>query len=756
MSRRSLRHPFGGGRFYNRPASGRSRPKHRSRGRQPRIRPRRNVNVAALVGSPEEQSSRPQLRLQIVGGIVLVLFIVMILRLWGLTVIDGKNYAAVVNANQVRTVQVAPPRGLIVDRHATVLAGNEVQTEIVLSRAQAAAHPEVKAKVAALVGVTPAQIQKDITNVQYSPYEPVPVLENAPKATVEYLDTHRTEFPGVSVQHVTQRRYPQQTAAGGGTLAAHLLGYTSRITGTFLKAHQNDGYTLLTQVGKSGIEGQYEQYLHGVPGQQQLEVNAAGNVVGTLKETAATQGDTVVLNITANLQRAVQTALTQVMADDRKSPTPKSGVTPAAPNGAAVVMNANNGQVLALASNPTYSLTTWIGGISTAHLDALNARCTTKTQICPLTDEAIDGLYAPGSTFKLATATAALQDGLINTNTTIDDTGTFDLRKHGFPTCTGGCTYHDDTPGDTGRLNVTSALVRSDDYFFYTLGARFYQGAAQYGATAIQNTAYQYGFGAKTGIDLPGAAQGHIDGKVTRERLHAETPKLAPNTYWYPGTSVEMAFGQGSTVVTPIEEAQAYATFANGGTRYQPQVASKVVAPDGKVVATFGPKKLGHITVSPTNYQAMLQGFLGVVSTARGTAYTTFAQIAKFPYKKTQSYPIAGKTGTADVSKTTAVAPNAWFVGFGPTNHAGSEPEYVVVVQVAQGGYGAAAAAPAVAQIFNYLYANPVLTTPATPTPSAQPTTTLPAAQPPAGTPPPTTTTTTAPAGGTTTTKPAG
>ena len=379
MSRRSLRHPFGGGRFYNRPAV-RSRPKHRSRGHQPRIRPRRNVNVAALVASPEDQPSRPQLRLHIVGGIVLVLFIIMVLRLWGLTVIDGKTYAAVVNANQIRTVQVTPPRGLIVDRQGTVLAGNQVETQIVLSRAEAVQHPEVKAKVAALVNATPAQIQKDLTNDQYSPYEPVPVDLNASRDIVQYLDTHRTEFPGVTVRHVTQRRYPQQGPAGG-TIAAHLLGYTGAITGTFLKAHPNDGYTLLTQIGKSGIEEQYQQYLRGTPGKQELEVDASGTVVGTLKQTAATQGDTVVLNITTNLQRTVQDALTQVMANDRKTRTSKDNLIPKAPNGAAIVINALNGQVLALASNPTYSLTTWVGGISTAHLAALNARCNTTTGI---------------------------------------------------------------------------------------------------------------------------------------------------------------------------------------------------------------------------------------------------------------------------------------------------------------------------------------------------------------------------------------
>jgi len=738
VSKRSLRHPFGGGHFYNRPAAG--RPKHRSKGRQPRIRQRRNVSVTSLVASPEDQPSRPLLRLNIVGLVVLVLFVVMILRLWSLTVIDGKNYAAAVNANQVRTVQVQPARGLIVDRHDTVLAGNDVQTVVVLSRAEAEEHPEVKAKVAALVGTTPEQIQKDITNVQYSPYEPVPVLQHASRDTVQYLETHSTEYPGVSVQHVTERRYPQ-----GGKLATHVLGYVGPITATFEKAHPNDGYTHLTQVGKSGVEAQYQQYLRGTAGKQQLEVNAAGNVVGTLKETAATQGDTVMLNITSGLQAAVQAALTADVAADKQSHDPKTGRVPAATNAAAIVMNVETGAVLAMASYPTYTLNTWVGGISTQALDAINATCHGTSGACPLNDYAIQGLYTPGSTFKLATATAGLQTGLITPNTTINDTGTFKITTTTCKSGGAGCSFKDNTAADAGRVNVTSALTKSDDYFFYTLGFHFYRTSGKYGPTPIQDTANSYGLGELTGIDLPNEVQGRIDSAAEVKKLHDATPKNFPYTAWYVGNNVEMAFGQGGTVVTPIEEAQAYATFANHGTRYQPQVAAAVVGPTGKLVSRFSPKVEGHVTMTPADWNAMAAGFHGVVNTKDGTAYTTFQQISKVP----KTYPISGKTGTADVSKNTAKEPNAWFVGFGPTN---TTHQYVVAVVVNQGGYGADAAAPAVANIFNYLYSNPVSTTLNLPTATVQPSTTPPTSIPPIGTPTTTTTTTVPPPAGTPTT----
>jgi penicillin-binding protein 2 len=576
-------------------------------------------------------------------------------------------------------------------------------------------------------------VEASIANNQYSPYEPVPVAAGVSAATVQYLQTHQAEYPGVTVETVTQRTYPQ-----GGTTATHVLGYIGDITPTYLAAHPNDGYVQGSQIGVAGIEAQYEPYLRGVNGRQALSVDSKGTVVGTLSTTAPQIGDTAVLNIDNGLQQAVQNALQQQILTDRRTPdVANGGVLPPAPNGAAIVMNPNNGQILALASFPTYDVSEWVGGISSANFAALQSSGAEN-------DNAIDGLYTPGSTFKLVTATAALQAGLITPGAYYDDTGSYKISGCPAPGVNNdtGCTLHD-APGDSGgTYDVTGALTVSSDAFFYHLGDLFWQNRGQFGDTPIQNEAGQYGEGTITGIDLPGEAQGRVDSYLTRAKLHAENPKGFPYAAsWFTGDNVEMAFGQGETVLTPLEQLVSYATFANGGTRYAPEVASEIVDPDtGKVVKKIAPQVTGHVAISPTNYSAMLQGFEGAISSPNGTAYGAFQG---FP----TNWNLAGKTGTA--SNSPGEEPNSWFVAFGPNPN----PQYVVLAVIAQGGYGADAAAPVVRNIFNYLVTNPINPTPKTPTPANPPSQTAPAPNPPFGTP---TTTTTAPGATTTTTQAGG
>jgi penicillin-binding protein 2 len=720
--KRTLRHPIRGDRLHPKPSTrAPRRSSWRSDARQPRMRPRKSVNVASIVGSPEEEESRPSLRLRIVGVTVLVLFGLLVLRLWTLQVIDGKTYAAAVTRNQVRVVSIPAPRGEIVDRSGTVLVSNTSQQEILLSRAEALQNPSIVGMVAALVGQTPKQVQASINNVQYSPYEPVPVAVGVSDATVQYLQTNQSKYPGVTVETVAQRDYPQ-----GGTTGTQVLGYTGDITPSFLAAHPNQGYTQGSQVGVTGVEAQYEQYLKGVDGRQALSVDAGGNVVGTLSTTAPKIGDTLVLNIDAGLQQAAQADLQTQILTDRNSIDPVDHLTPKALNGAVIVMNPNTGAIYALASYPSYDLNEWVGGISAANYAALSSTGAEN-------DEAIQGLYTPGSTFKLVTATAALQDGLITPTTPYNDTGSFKIP--GCPAAgvisTQGCVLDDD-PGDPkGTYNVSGALTVSSDSFFYNLGYMFWNDQPQFGQTPIQDEGTEYGEGTITGIDLPGEAQGRIDSKETRAKLYAEAPKDFNPPSWYTGDNIEMAFGQGGTVLTPIEQAVAYATFANGGTRYAPQVASQIVDPiTGKVIKQLQPQVTGHVTISPTNYSAILQGLEGVISSRNGTGYLDFQG---FP----TSWNLAGKTGTASNAK--GLEPNSWFVAFGPNPN----PQYVVLAVIDQGGYGADAAAPLVRNIYNYLLTNPVATTVKTPTPSSPPSLTEPPSNPLAGTP--TTTTTTAP-----------
>jgi penicillin-binding protein 2 len=691
------------------------------------MRPRKSVSVSSIVGSPEEDvlESRPSLRIRIVGVVVLVLFGVLVLRLWTLQVVEGKTYAAAVTRNEVRVVNVPSPRGEIVDRNGTVLVSNVPQEEILLSRAEVAQNPSIVGEVAALVGQTPAQVEASVTNNQYSPYEPVPVALGVTASTVQYLQTHQSEYPGVTAETVAQRTYPQ-----GGTTGTQILGYVGDITSAYLAKHSDQGYTQGSQIGVAGVEAQYESYLRGVAGRQALSVDAQGNVVGTLSTTAPQIGDTVVLNLDTGLQQWVEQELQQQIAADRNTFDGIDQRYPAATTGAAIVLNPQNGQVLALASYPSYDLNEWIGGISNSNFTALQASGAENNY-------AIGGLYTPGSTFKLVTATAALQDGIWTPGQYYNDSGTFKIAGCQAPGVNNdtGCILHDN-PGDaTGSYNISGALTVSSDSFFYNLGQTFWEDRGTYGSTPIQNQAVDYGEGTITGVDLPGEAQGRVDSYLVRAQLHAQAPKAFPYAAsWFTGDNIEMAFGQGETVLTPIEQAVTYATFANGGTRYAPEVASEVVNPmTGKVVHKIQPKVTGHVAISPTNYSAILQGLEGVISNQNGTAYGDFVG---FP----SSWNLAGKTGTA--SNQANQEPNSWFVAFGPNPN----PQYLVLAVIGQGGYGASAAAPLVRNIFDYIAARqPEVSSPVkTPTP----------ASPPSNSPPTTTTTTTAGKGGASTTSP--
>jgi penicillin-binding protein 2 len=733
---RSLRHPFNGPRHYLRPEKDRS--PRRRKTRQPKMRQSR-FSVEAMMDAPDTTSARPWLRLRITGLIVVGLFALLGLRLWTLQVLQAPAAAQAVAADQIRAVAVDPTRGLILDRYGNPLVDNVVTEQITLSRVAAEQQPEVIGRLAALIGETTAQVNATINDKRFSLYKPVPVLSNAPLPDILYIKEHQSEFPGVSSVATTQRNYPQLEMPGPaqtGYPASQVLGYVGTISSSELASRSSDGYQAGDAFGQSGLEYQYESELRGTPGQQELEVNPVGQVVGTLKTTPATPGDNVVTNIDTGLQQVADNALATQILNLRKTVDPQCSPNPclpAATGGAVIVMDPQSGAVYAMSSYPTYNPKEWVGGISTSDYAALSNPANNE----PLINRAIDGLYTPGSTFKLSTATAALDLGLITPTTPYDDKGVFMV-----PGCqynSTSCTLHN-APGDgaLGEINVSTALTVSDDDFFYNLGAEFYDDRSNpaYGDTPIQNQANQYSLGELTGIDLPGESnQARVDSQAERVKLHAESPTGFPNTTWFTGDNVEMAFGQGATVITPIEQAVAYSTFANGGTRYAPQVAAAIVSPSGKVVKRFTPQVTGHVSLPPATYQALLTGFEGVVSSKNGTAYGAMGGL-NFPGG------LAGKTGTAD--SEIGKEPTAWFVGFGPT----ADPQYVVVCVIDQAGYGATAAAPVVRSIFSYLATHPV-TAPGIPPQQGvvQSNSALPLPTTPTGA----TTSTTAPAGTTTT-----
>jgi len=609
--------------------------------------------------------------------LVAALFSLMFVRLWYLQVLDTQGFAQAVTQNQVRNVEVPAPRGLILDRSGDIMVGNQVTEDITLSRVSAQQHPEVVGQLATLLAITPAQIQADLSNTQYSLYKPVPIMENAPISDVLYIGEHSSEFPGVSATADTTRTYPM------GQTGVQTLGYVGGITGAELSAHSSQGYQLGDLYGQTGLENQYESALRGKPGVQRVEVNAQGQVVGSLGETQPSSGDDLVTNIDAGLQQTLQQALDAQIAS----------LHGASQEGAAVAIDPQTGAVLALVSSPTYDPTWWTpNGISFSHFQQLESTGS-------LNNWAIQGLFTPGSTFKLATATAALNDGLWSPNEYFDDTGSYTIP--GCKTSGSGCaTYHDNEGEVGGEVNITKAITISSDDFFYNLGVTFwddYKNNGQYGETPIQDAAKALGYEGSTGIDLPDEnPDGRADSPLVVAKEHAQDPKDYPNGEWFTGNNLEVAFGQGGTVITPIAQAVAYSTFANGGTRYAPQVGAGLVNPlTHRVVDRFAPKVTGHVSYSPANYQAMLQGFEGAVSNPSGTAYGDFQG---FPLS---SFPIAGKTGTA--TEQAPLKPDSWFVGWGPL----PDPQYLIAVVVQGGNYGSQAAAPVVRQAFDYIVAHP-------------------------------------------------
>jgi len=611
------------------------------------------------------------------GVIVLGLFSIMIVRLWSLQVLQGPSYQRLEHGLTTKTVAIAPPRGLILSRNGSILVANRVMPVVTLDRHVAANDPAVIQRLAVALGVSASTLDADLADQQDSVYEPVPVAVAPTESVIVGLAEHKAEFPGVTISYVAERTYPDSETG------AQMLGYVSDITASELKQLKAEGYLPSDVIGQSGVEAQYERWLRGTPGKQELQVDALGNPVGTVSVRAPAAGDDVVLNIDAGLEKVAQTALAKQITKLRAAHLP-------ADSGAAVVLDPQNGAVLAMASYPTYNPSWWVGGMSTAHYAAL----TSQSSGFPLLNRAIQGLYQPGSTFKLATATAALDRRLITPTQLITDPGYFTI-----PACTGGlCTFHNNESESCGSCDVTTALTISDDVFFYTLGYYFWVEQNRYGQAAIQQTAASYGLGQPSGVDLPAESSGQVDSPALRKEQHTAAPKAFPNTYYGPGDSIEMAFGQGETVITPLELANAYATFANGGTRYAPEVAAGIVSPNGRVIKVFKPRVEGHVSLPPRTYRAIFAGLRGVITSPAGTAYAAFQ--GQFPSSK---LPLAGKTGTATTSSNTKAQPTALFVAFGPATGDRSAPRYCAAVVIPEAGYGAEAAAPVVRTILTYL-----------------------------------------------------
>lgn len=616
------------------------------------------------------------LRLTIVGIVVLSLFAALFSRAIYLQAMDSSAFQVQARENRVRVVFEPAPRGRILDRKDNIVVDNRVANVITLSRESARKNPAVIDRLAALLHIEAKDIEDRATDVRYSPYTPIPIVDEASEEAIVYVREHQEDFPGVEAARVAERAYPH------GTLAAHLVGYVGKANQQELDARRGGNYQPGDEIGKSGVELAFEQWLRGTPGETRLEVDSGDRIVRTLFHRDPIPGHDIRLTIDLDIQTATENALQRAMNaahDTYDKNTKKNFIAPA---GAAVVMDPRDGSIRAMASYPTFDPASFVGGISTEQFKALSA----PEAHAPLNDRAIGGEYAPGSTFKLATALAALDTKMLDPRTTVNDTGRYLLKN-----CAGDrCVFRNAGEEPHGPVNLTKALTVSSDVFFYGLGDQFWQRRAAL-PNGIQNAARSLGLGTKTGVGLLGEHAGRVPDPATRKALHDANPKAFPNGEWRTGDNINLSIGQGEVVVTPLQLVQMYAGFAEGGKRFTPRVASEALtltANGPKVAATFAPRPLDSLSLTPEVLNPIVAGLRGVVSDPKGTAVNAFAG---FPLSQ---YPVAGKTGTAQVR---AKQDTALFAAYAPAD----DPQWAVSVILEEAGFGGSVAAPVARRIFD-------------------------------------------------------
>lgn len=614
----------------------------------------------------------PRLRLGIVGVVTLSLFAALFARLWFLQVLNAGEYEVAAERNQQRVIPLPAPRGRILDRNGAILVGNRASNVVTVDRAELdrqseAERRDVIERLAVVVGRPPAALTDRLDDQRFGPFTPVPVAEDVPEEALIELRERRHEFPGVDAEQVAVRFYPH------GTLAAHLLGYVGQINAEELEAAP-DTYRLDSRLGKDGVERAFEGDLAGIDGEVVLEVNARGVPVRELERRPPVQGKDLVLSIDLEVQRAAEEALAEGMAKTQRHKDPVTGA-PVTFGGSTVVLDMKEGTVAAMASWPTFNPADFVYQITPDQFAAL----TDPSKGTPFVNRAVLGQYAPGSTWKLVTALAGLKAGLVTPATVIFDPGTYTI-----PDCAQGCRRQNAGRAAYGDVALRKALTVSSDTYFYDLGARFWQERQRLGDTPMQDMAAQLGFGEKTGIPLPVEAAGRLATPAGRAEAYAANPDLFVTGDWFIGDNVNVAIGQGDIAVTPIQLANAYATFASRGTRYQPNLALRVQDQDGTVVREIEPRVDAQVDLPVGAYDPIVDGLLGATRSEepRGTAFSAFAG---FPH---DAYPVAGKTGTAQTGGDRK--DDALFVAFGPAH----DPRHSVSVVMERAGFGSTWAAP--------------------------------------------------------------
>ena len=643
------------------------------------------------VEEPYRLTPRLALRVGLLGVVAVAVFATLFLRLWSLQILNGAQLLRAAENNQRREVRLPAPRGAILDRNGLPLVINVPGTIVQIDQSTLPQRKRVRLReirrLARVLKMSPSDIGGSLRRHRSDLLTPVTVKSDVTDLQAAYLSERADDFPGVDVETVPLRYYPHRE------LAAHVLGYTGEISQQQLDALAKQGYRAGDTIGQTGIEAQYDRYLRGTPGLAIKRVDSLGRPVApTTPLVPAHPGEAVRLTIDLKLQMAAEQALRYGIERARSSGCQGCWYS----NGGAIVaLDPRDGSIRALASNPTYPPSLYVGRVRERALDAagLTAR-SARAMNYPALDRAIDAAYPPGSTFKPVTALAAMQEHI--------------LQPYEPLACTGQYTNHGQVfknwdPYVNEAMTLPTALAQSCDTYFYQVGYRFYGMPARLGPR-LQAWASRFGFGQKTGIDLGSEVSGLLPTPDWRKKTF--TPKTDPghwqiDSLWKPGDSIQLAIGQKDLLVTPLQMARFYAMIANGGKLVTPHLLLDVEQPSltrsaGRVLPTPRPA-----APEPTNVDAQALAVVreGLYEATHSTLGTSSAIFGTFPV------PISGKTGTAEKSIDPGdgymhIFNQSWWCGYGPSD----SPDLVVCALIENGGHGGDAAAPAALKVFEEFF----------------------------------------------------
>jgi penicillin-binding protein 2 len=571
---------------------------------------------------------------------VLAVFLILLARLCYLQIIKGSDYRRMSENNCVRLQSVAPFRGLVYDRDGVLLVDNRPSFDVSIVLQDAKNPKAIVTRLAKLLDVGPETLLQTLEKKKRWPsFKPLSLKRDLDRDAVAVVEAHRLDLPGIVISVGPMRHYIE------GALASHLIGYLSEISEKELASgrfpHSRGG----DFIGKFGVEKAYESFFHGEPGTKQVQVNALGQVTGVLETKEAVSGKNVHLSLDVELQSKTEQML-------------------AGKVGAAVAIEPSSGHVLAIVSSPAFNPNTFVEGMT---FDAWNRLSTNEFR--PMENKAVQGQYPPGSTYKIVTAMAGLEEGVINENTAYYCPGHYRY---------GNRTYRCWKRSGHGAVKIIDALAQSCDVFFFRVGEEL-------GVDRLARYAEGCGLGTTTGIKLDNEAAGLVPSSVWKLKR-----KGVP---WQGGETLSVAIGQGFDLVTPLQMVCLVAAVANGGTRYKPLVVQRIEASDGSVVKIGEPEILGKLPASKKTLQILKRGMINAVNTPSGTGWSM----------RIPGVSVAGKTGTVQVvamapdreetpheSKPLRFRDHAWFVAFAPAE----EPRIAVAVLVEHGGHGATAAGP--------------------------------------------------------------